>query len=103
MELPDIFRLVYNRQLKGDTPLSCSIPDSYRFGKGHVSFFYDKLWFLLGRHNSLIQEMHHRGYQASHLVVNPLLKDHWFGHWTPPPEAVELSRQRIAERLKGMI
>lgn len=101
-ELPEIFRLVQRRQSKGDTPTTCRIPPAYRFGTGHKIFFYDKLGFLVERHVALVNEMHARGYQASHLIVPCELKNHWFGHYTPSDEEVALSRARIQQRVKEL-
>ena len=101
-ELPEIFRLVKNRQEKGQTPATCNIPSTYRFGSGHKIFFYDKLAFLFSRHQALVNEMHARGYKATILTIPKGLKLYWFGHWEPSPEEINLSRQRIQQRVKEL-
>jgi len=65
-ELPRVFGLVHKAQAKGRTPADCDIPKSYRLGAGHVTFFYDKLSWLLWRQMALIQEMDRRGYAVNH-------------------------------------
>ena len=101
-ELPEIFRLVFNRQLKGYTPADSDIPPTYRFGVGHKRFFYDKLAFLYERHMALVNEMHIRGFKANLPVIPQDLKAYWFGHWEPPQEAIDLSRARIQQRIKEL-
>lgn len=101
-ELPEIFRLVDARQKKKHTPKHCNIPPTYRFGLGHKTFFYDKLFWLLGRHHLLVNEMHLRGYQATIIDVPGKfvhLENHWFGHWHPTDAEIELSRERINQRV----
>jgi len=100
-ELPGVFRLVYGRQLKGYTPSNCDIPPTYRLGKGHQMFFYDKLGFLTSRHIALTVEMRHRGYSASYDLppVATMILPHWFGDYVPTPEAIALSRERINQRI----
>lgn len=76
------------------------IPATYRMGKGHVTFFYDKGLWLERRHRALVAEMQARGY-----VVNlpPLDLAHWPEHamndWQPTAAAVAISEARIQERL----
>jgi len=41
-----------------------NIPDTFRLGTGHVSFFYDKLGYLLNRYKTIYQECIDRGYKV---------------------------------------
>lgn len=100
-ELPRIFGLVRAAQAKGKTPSTISQPNSYVLGTGHMLFFYDKLWFLTVRQQSLIDEMKQRGYKPQHtdaLELGDGLHNHWFNDYTPTPEAIALNRARIKER-----
>ena len=45
------------------------IPEQYKLGKGHVTFFYDKGAFLVERHSQLVAEMKKRGYQVNYSLV----------------------------------
>lgn len=77
-------------------------PSAYTMGTGHVYFFYDKLGFITERYYALNQEAVKRNFN-----VNPIDKEQlvagiqqwWFGEYKPTQEAVEINRQRIAERL----
>lgn len=77
------------------------IPDRYTLNAGHVLFFYDKGPWLLSRYAQLIAELRFRGY-----AVDPDARevrwDHFLpgGGWEADPEAVEVSRARIIERLR---
>lgn len=77
-------------------------PTAYTMGTGHVYFFYDKLGFITERYYALNQEAVKRNFN-----VNPIDKEQlvsgiqqgWFGDYQPTQEALEINRQRIAERL----
>lgn len=95
-ELPRLFKLAR----------TCSdIPTSYRMGEGHVKFFYNKLTYLVNRFNDILDEMDVRGYCYNKQLVNKRLGNlndkprDLFNNWSPTPEAIEINRQRIRERL----
>ena len=82
-------------------------PDKYTLGKGHVKYFYNKLLFLLNRYDSLFFEGLRRGYQFKYrcdwiqALINSPTPPHFWQHWQPDEEAIELNRQRIQDRLNG--
>lgn len=71
-------------------------------GKGHVTFFYNKLKWLRERYLLLIEEMTKRGYQPTDNwkpeIFGPEYT-HLFNDWTPSAVDVSLSRTRIAEMI----
>jgi len=76
------------------------IPSAYTLGTGHVKYFYNKMLFLEKRFEALVNEMLRRGY-------NPTFRDssifkvddaRFYNDYIPTPEALEINRQRIAER-----
>lgn len=79
-----------------------TIPESYRLGLGHVTFFYDKAVWLERRHRQLIAEMGRRGYTVN---LPALDLSHWPGwarqDWQPDQAAMKLNRERIRERLRS--
>ena len=79
-ELPRVFSLA-----RGDA----DIPDTYRMGKGHVTFFYDK---------------RKRGWKPKHCTTGLvfLAPAELYKDWTPTEEAMKINRERIAERLEAM-
>lgn len=92
-ELPRVFKLAR----KVNNP-----PQEYTLGKGHVTFFYDKLKYCFLRFYELVEEMVRRGYKPQHL--HPPL---WFGpselwnDWEPSERDMEVNRARIRARLFG--
>jgi deoxyribonuclease (pyrimidine dimer) len=75
------------------------MPSDYCLGKGHITFFKNKLTYLKKRHELLKKEMKNRGY-ATNKTINlgnfdkELRKD-----WTPKQCDFELIKQRIIEKL----
>ena len=87
-----------------DYELTVKKPDTYTLGAGHVLFFYDKLYYLIDRYQELCNEMYHRGFTVNYPHVPEFVWDlrlHWFGEYTPTQEALEINRERIAQRLRG--
>ena len=90
-ELPRIFNLARHTD----------IPDSYRLGKGHVLFFYDKLGYLVKRQHRLIEEMLQRGMRPKYLKPWELIFDkdiELCNDWNPRTEDKQLNISRINER-----
>ena len=83
---------------RGDDP--ASFPDTYRLGKGHVTFFYAKLGYVRRRRAALCAEMVARGFEVNYELpdANLDMPDDWQGDWEPDATAMALNRQRIAER-----
>jgi deoxyribonuclease (pyrimidine dimer) len=82
------------------------IPAEFTLGTGHVSFFYDKGWYLASRYHSLRHELTRRriALQAAEVqfrdLYGPLQAEIRFHQdYTPTAEALALVRARIAERL----
>lgn len=79
------------------------IPAHYLLGKGHVSFFYNKGFYLQQRYSLIRHELSRRGVNYD---VNSLLDPDrtmqqvpWNGDYVPTVEALALIRQRIAEKI----
>ena len=95
-ELPRIFTCA-REPLPGER-----FPTEYTLGAGHMKFFYDKLAYLKDRFYELVSECRKRGFNVAyyeapvHYILKPrsLLKG-----YTPTPEALEINRARIAERI----
>ena len=98
-ELPRVFRLSYEWQQRNRPT---AIPAEYTLGKGHVTFFYDKLRFLIKRHRQLCREMRHRLFVVR--FPDPPQFDHdddLMKQYEPTPEALRINRERINKRLNG--
>lgn len=103
-EYREITRLPKNlvTSLARAKPFSMSeIPHQYVLGTGHVKFFYNKMKYLEKRFESLVSEMLSRGYNPTYRdssIFIPIDKK-FYNDYTPTKEAMELNKQRIAERL----
>ncbi len=85
-------------------------PAQYTRGKGHVLFFYDKLFWVANRYHSLARELQLRAFlkkrdssvdmdRVRKVVSDAKLEvPHLFGKYSPTPEALAINRQRILER-----
>lgn len=100
-ELTDKHLLAEYRELPRISKLAkyVDIPSTYRMGKGHVTFFYDKGEYLRRRfEDEIVPELELRGFTVKYKIYRKhpagLNKD-----WTPTQEAMTINRQRIQERL----
>jgi deoxyribonuclease (pyrimidine dimer) len=104
-ELPRVFGLVRRLLEKGRDPADVGAPEAYTLGTGHVKFFYTRLGWCLERQADLIFEMLSRGLKPRLEDVRSLAKGlpkRVLGGWEPTPEALELNRARLKERLAEM-
>jgi len=89
-----INRFNYQKRLK--------VPKAFTMGKGHVTFFYDKMDFIAKRYESLAVEMERRGYAPKRIPMTELLhgvEPFFVQDYQPTPEAITISKQRIAEMM----
>lgn len=77
------------------------IPPKFTLNRGHVTFFYNKLGFLLQRFEKLVVEMERRGYKADRdrRFMFDLLDEDWFGLWTATAEDNAIVQERIDYRI----
>lgn len=73
--------------------------DSYRLGKGHVLFFYDKGSYLLNRHKQLRDEMQQRGIATNYKLDLSSWPDWAMSNWTPNVDDQLANVARIINRL----
>jgi len=77
-----------------------STPKEFTLGKGHVSFFYNKLKYLKDRYEDLYKECKSRGFNVSYWGnVWDNIPDQLMGNYSPTDRDREIIRQRIKERL----
>jgi hypothetical protein len=95
-ELPRIFTLVANGKAKG-------VPGAdYTLGTGHVTFFYDKLYYLYKRYYRLVAELRSRKYDITPINPDDLwlvgTTDQW-KDYKPTPEAIIINLERLLDKL----
>lgn len=80
-------------------------PSKYTLGSGHVKFFYTRLGYVTNRYYLLCEEAKKRGYNVNPIHKEDLLTgidQFWIGDYVPTPEAIEINRARLNDRLKTM-
>lgn len=88
-----------NAVAKGKVRLD-KIPAEFTLGKGHVTFFYDKLLFLKKRYESVYAECRSRGYNVQYYGNSwDGVPAHLMNDYTPTDKDDQIIRQRIRERL----
>ncbi|QIG73809.1 endonuclease V N-glycosylase UV repair enzyme [Rhizobium phage RHph_N34] len=102
-ELPRILSGVRKAIERGRQPSDYAHLTEYRMGPGHVTFFYTRLNFLQTRFSLLVNELYRRNVKINRLtLVDHNIPIEWYGVWTPTQTDIEISRQRINNRLLTM-
>ena len=81
-------------------PGTANIPDSYRLGKGHITFFKDKLTYLQKRHEKLKEEMRRRGFSPQQTIDLEEFDVALRNDWSPTKKDVLLIKERIAHKIR---
>lgn len=100
-EYREIMRLPNNlrKSLSRDDFKMSEIPTTYRMGKGHVKFFYDKMLFLQVRFGMLVGEMIRRGYNPKFRDSRIFIPDdlRFYNDYMPDDDAIEINRERLTK------
>lgn len=81
-----------------------NIPSQFTLGKGHVSFFYDKLGYLKDRYVDLYNECLLRGFNVQNYEASwDGVPQELMNGYVPTVRDIEIIRERIAERLANPI
>jgi deoxyribonuclease (pyrimidine dimer) len=77
------------------------IPKDFTLNKGHVTFFYNKLKFLIKRFNKLADEMERRGYSPDRTRIEAFdgFDKQWYGDWESSDKDDEIVIERINFRI----
>jgi hypothetical protein len=106
-ELPDKLLLAEHREIKRIPNVIKSgryslegIPDQFTLGKGHVKFFYNKLWYLYSRYRYLYIECKERGFNVQdYSNCWSLLSEPNFRHLGKGYTPTGRDRQLLIERI----
>lgn len=76
-------------------------PKEFTLWTGHVKFFYDKMLWLTKRYNELHLECVKRWFKVENYIKNFLSvnTDFWINTWRATQRDIEISRQRIQEKI----
>ena len=105
LELPRIpVQLQRSINARGIDGVLQMIPKKFTLNKGHVSFFYDKGFYLTERYLSLSKELDRRGIWHERLLfydsVSIYLRySELFNDYIPAEEALVIIRERIAQKI----
>lgn len=107
-ELPRIFTAMHKHADSGKSPADFDIPDTYKLGKGHVTFFYNKLRWLQSRYTWLHAELSLRKFNIDHSLYDEIVRsaytllDTQWGlqsiYYEPKPEEVYINMARLVKR-----
>lgn len=103
-EITRPFNKAFKRANDG-TMHEVTIPSEYCLGKGHETFFFDKLGWLLSRYKQLYHELMNRGVNLDKEKFRSIVSDFHdnmhnglFGWYEPTQEAMYLNMARLAKR-----
>lgn len=105
-EITRVFTAVRKAVAAGKTPADFDIPPRFVLGKGHVTFFYNKISWLRGRYSLLNTGMRGRGFDVDLDLFNEIqrsadqIPNVWSTPWVPRPEDVYLSMARLVKMSK---
>ena len=81
-------------------PIIRTSPKKYCLGKGHITFFKNKLLYLKKRHEQIKKEMKKRGYKTNKKIKLSIYKKELKNDWKPKKEDKEIIIKRIIQKLK---
>lgn len=76
------------------------VPSEYTLGKGHINFFKNKLSYLKRRFLLIQEEMRKRNMSVNAGLPSDVYSRSQWNDYTPERKDIEISRQRINEKLK---
>lgn len=108
-ELPDKLLLAEHREIKrignsikSGRAIVVNLPERFTLGKGHVKFFYDKIYWLYCRYTLLYAECKRRGFNVANYGGSFCgLPTDLYNDWHPTPA----DRQLVVDRIesKGIV
>lgn len=76
-------------------------PSRYTMGKGHVTFFYSRTDYLVGRHAAIVTELLRRGYNLSRREPLVAVAGCGVSRWAPTERDISVNLERLRERLRS--
>lgn len=76
-------------------------PPRYTLGKGHVTFFYSRTDYLVGRHAVIVMELLRRGYNLSRREPLVAVVGYGVSKWQPTERDISVNLERLRERLRS--
>lgn len=100
-ELPRVFGAVRKHVQNGKRLKDFKIASKFLLGTGHVTFFYDKLDYLVDRQTQLIAECLKRGFNIKDVTVQDIsdIPKEFRNHYRPSLDDIMLSQARLDEKI----
>lgn len=107
-EITRVYSLVRKNVEAGRSVSDIKIPERFKLERGHVKFFYNKLDWITRRYVKLALELKYRNphskvdFDQVFKTIDDARRDiptEWWNDWSPNPEDVAISYERILERL----
>jgi len=77
-----------------------NIPKDYCLGKGHITFFKNKLLYLKNRHELIKKEMESRGFKHAKTLSLKDFDKSQINDWHPKEKDKKIIRKRLTEKIK---
>lgn len=78
-------------------------PKEFKLGTGHVKFFYDKLFYLKRRYESLFRECLDRGFNVTYYgAAWEDLPEELMNDYQPTVRDIQIVQQRINEKINKL-
>ncbi len=76
------------------------IPARYCLGKGHITFFKDKIRYLQKRHLEIQKEMRERGFKPKAKIDLKGINSHLLNDWIPVAGDEKIIKKRILWKIR---
>lgn len=76
------------------------VPARYCLGKGHITFFKDKIRYLQKRHLEIQKEMRKRGFKPKAKINLKGIKGHLLNDWIPVAGDKAIIKKRILWKIR---
>jgi deoxyribonuclease (pyrimidine dimer) len=80
-------------------PLVRNQPKVYCLGKGHITFFKDKIKYLKERHELIKKEMKRRGFKIFKTINLKKYPKEYRNNWKPNKKDKEIIRRRLISKI----
>ena len=92
--------LAIKRYAKERSKIHQNIPSTYELRAGHVTFFYNKLQYIIDRFDAIKEEMRARGWSANG-IIDADIPDELKGNWNPDTRSNSILKERLVERIQN--
>jgi deoxyribonuclease (pyrimidine dimer) len=81
-------------------PIIYEIPQKYSLGKGHITFFKNKIKYLKERHELIKKEMRKRGFKTNKKILLSQFKKEQKQDWRAKKKDLEIIKKRLIQKIR---